>query len=224
MSESLLNPSVVQLFGRVIGDIQIKSPEPEGAVAGYLDQQLHAPDASFARIYGFGYEGHYYILPGTALYLVHGPGQPAAEALGKLHLHTDDPGAATGTSVLSLPKDLVLWTYDKADFTIRLDMLSGQFDQLLVCPSGPVVGMSFHGMSVPGMSAQGMSVGGMSVPGMSAQGMSVGGMSVPGMNAQGMSVGGMSVQAVSLSGMSAPGMSARGMSAQARGDKKEDEV
>ena len=62
-----------------------------------------------------------------------------------------------------LPEDLVVWSYDKADYTIRLDVQTGSFEQLLLGggPDGPQTrGMSVQGMSVRGMSFRGMSLRG----------------------------------------------------------------
>ena len=62
-----------------------------------------------------------------------------------------------------LPEDLVAWSYDKADYTIRLDVQTGSFEQLLLGggPDGPQTrGMSVQGMSVRGMSFRGMSLRG----------------------------------------------------------------
>ena len=40
----------------------------------FLRAQLNAPNAGFARIYGFSFEGHYYDLAKPVIMLVHGPG------------------------------------------------------------------------------------------------------------------------------------------------------
>lgn len=191
MPETLLSPSSVLLFGRVVEDLQI---QPTGGDAtpsdGHLERLLHAPGAGIARVYGFGHDGQYHVLPGPALFLVQGTGEPAASALADLKLHPDEPMAEAGTAALSLPEDLRVWICDKSDFTLRMDVQSGTFDQLLTSPAPvSVAGMSAQGMSLRGMSAQVMAPQGMSVGGMS-----VGGMSVPGMSAQGMSAQGMSAQ------------------------------
>ncbi|WP_211596171.1 hypothetical protein [Paracoccus aestuariivivens] len=209
MPETLISPSQILLFGRVVEDLQIKSTASDATGStGHLEQQLRAPDANFARIYGFGHEGHFHLLTGTALFLVHGSGEAAGQALAELKLFSPDPAEKTATSDLPLPQDLSVWIYDKADFTVRMDVRTGMFDQLLVSTTcGPVVGMSAHGMSVPFMGAVGMS----------AEGMSVRGMSAPGMSAHFANTGGMSVQGMSVGGMSVGGMSAGGMSAQSTG-------
>ncbi|MDS9469915.1 hypothetical protein RGQ15_20410 [Paracoccus sp. MBLB3053] len=177
MPETLLSHSEILLFGRVVEDLHIKATEePEAAKSsgqpGAVEGQLAAEQPNFARVYGFGFEGLYHVLPVPALFLVHGPGVSAETAASGLR---PSAGATTEGSVggVLLPDDLMVWTYDKADYSIRMDVQSGMFEQLLLGkgPSGPEArGMSVGGMSVSGMSVQGMSVGGMSVRGMSLRG------------------------------------------------------
>lgn len=191
MSEALLSPAAILLFGRTVSDLQITPSFAGSAAPGHLEQQLRAPDANFARIYGFGHEGCYYMLPGMALFLVHGPGESAEAAIGGLRLAQSGAEAAVAES-LGLPKDLMVWRCDRADLSVRMDVRLGLFDQLLLESASclpavqgmSVAGMSAHGMSIAGMSAQGMSVGGMSAAGMSVAGMSAQGMSVAGMSAK----------------------------------------
>ncbi len=174
MSETLLSPSNLLLFGHVVEDLQIRAPsaqdkrgdprhgpfpQPRGGTPGQLERQLQAEDANFARIYGFAFEGLYRVLPRPALFLVHGPGLEAGQVMSRLHLPQDAPAgsppqAAGAGHVLPQPDGLMVWSYDKADYSIRLDIRSGMFEQLLLDPSGAAEarGMSVHGMSVRGMS------------------------------------------------------------------------
>ncbi|WP_018000906.1 hypothetical protein [Paracoccus sp. N5] len=174
MPETLLSPSNLLLFGRVVEDLQIRPPsaqgkhddprhgpfpQPRGGTPGQLERQLQAEDANFARIYGFAFEGLYHVLPRPALFLVHGPGLDAGEVMSQLRLPqaapTDKTERTGGGRGLPQPDDLMVWSYDKADYTIRLDVHSGMFEQLLLDPrGGPDRGMSVHGMSVQGMSAR----------------------------------------------------------------------
>ena len=85
MTETLLNTSAILLFGRVVEDLRIdpKASDPAHSGApGHLAQQLAAKDPGLARVYGFGLAGVYHLLPTPALFLVHGPGAPAATLLG----------------------------------------------------------------------------------------------------------------------------------------------
>ena len=157
MSESLLSPSRIALFGRVVEDLHISAAAVgEASSPSLLEQQLRAKDACFARIYGFSYEGLFHVLPHPALVLVHGDGAPT---------HPDQLGQA-GDAPTGLPEGLRSWAYDKGDYTMLLQIHSGTLDQLLLQGEGPHVGMSLRGMSAPGprgMSAPGPR--GMSAPG-----------------------------------------------------------
>lgn len=175
MPETLLTSSSVLLFGRLVEDLAIKpsdgTADPHSGAPGHLARQMQAEDPNFARIYGFGLGGIYHVLPFPALFLVHGRGTPAADAIAGLK-NPPKEAEARGTEAepagLLLPEDLVAWTYDKGDFSIRLDIQTGTLEDLLLGngPDGPEArGMSAQGMSVQGMSIQGMSVRGMSLRG-----------------------------------------------------------
>ena|SRR5215831_16954162 len=156
MPETLQSPSCILLYGRLVTDLNVApnavaaanpppGPPPPpvpvqpphlGANAS-LQQQLAEPGATIARIYGFSYEGHYYDLSRPALFLVHGPGDPAGRML---------PGAAAGAATApeeadrlgvaatmrSFPPDMMVWAYDKGDFSIRMDVRTGPLDQILL--------------------------------------------------------------------------------------------
>jgi hypothetical protein len=152
MPETLQSPSCILLYGRLVTDLNVGpnavaaagppttappvQPPHLGANAS-LQQQLAAPGATIARIYGFTYEGHYYDLSRPALFLVHGPGDPAGRIL---------PGAAAGAATApeeadklgvaatakSFPHDMMVWAYDKGDFSIRMDVQTGPFEQILL--------------------------------------------------------------------------------------------
>src|SRR5262249_40926287 len=90
MPETLESVSCIKLFGRVVTDLNIVAPPAPPAAAPappvqppnlgtnlFLQGQLRAAGTTIARIYGFSYEGHYYDMARPALFLVHGPGQPA---------------------------------------------------------------------------------------------------------------------------------------------------
>jgi len=194
MPETLLSPSDILLFGRVVEDLRIVAPgaaaggggkdaRPEAGdrvadprhgpfaqarkgAAGQLERQLCSDGANFARIYGFSHEGFYHALPRPALFLVHGPGLPAAGAMADISPQCpadEGPDAmqgAGGPHGISLPGDLMVWSYDKGDYTIRMDVQSGMFEQLLLGGQPGPGGPDAHGMSVRGMSAPGMSVRG----------------------------------------------------------------
>ena len=124
------------------------APPPPYAGLGsntFLKNQLAHPQTRLARIYGFSFEGHNYTLPKPALFLVHtegtevivhGPEAFAADTTGGGHTTLDASGviARDWEFAASDPKtkDLKMWEYDKGDFSIRLDIETGPFEEVLL--------------------------------------------------------------------------------------------
>lgn len=66
----------------------------------------------------------------------------------------------------------MVWSYDKADYTIRMDVETGMFeDVLLAAMLGGSGGFDSAGMNARGMNARGMNARGMNARGMNARGM-----------------------------------------------------
>ena len=123
----LLEHSRVLIFGRVVTGITIDADKIENDGLGtnsLLYNQLTAKGKdnkpNFANVYGFEFEGHYYDLPKPAILLVHG--EPKAMKDAGLTV-VPDPRLVYGVKV---------WTYDKADFSIRLDVSSGPLEAILL--------------------------------------------------------------------------------------------
>jgi hypothetical protein len=100
-----------------------------------------------ARIYAFSYEGNFYVLDRPTIFVVHGPGREvdppgnrpiAGGGIGvAAHNRTarapgpiDDSGVAA--QAYSFADDLMFWTYDKDDFSLRLDVESGPLARILL--------------------------------------------------------------------------------------------
>jgi hypothetical protein len=160
MPETLLTSHAILLYGReVLGvtlarasDAMTMEPpdsEEPGALAQaqaaapgplgenrFLEKQLEADGARLARIYAFSFEGHYYDLPKPVIFLVHGAGsdpeavrQPNSRA-GRAPADADRTGVASSPG--SFSEDIRVWTYDKGDFSLRLDPDSGTLEQILL--------------------------------------------------------------------------------------------
>jgi hypothetical protein len=139
-----------------------------------LESQLGL-SAHFARIYGFSYEGRYYDVERPCIFIVHGKGE-----LVNLE-ETDPPGdpqdsraprptyltglAAAG---FDFADGLRVWSYDKADYSIRMDVETGMFEDILL---DAVIGNDGDGLDARGMNARGMNVRGMNARGMNVRGM-----------------------------------------------------
>ena len=121
MPETLLAASEVMLFGRAVSGLSVDvSGQTSLGDNSFVKKQLAKADARFARIYAFSFEGQYYVLPKPAIFLVHGDGVAA----------DDVPGvAAKDWNFLS---DIRAWSYDKADFSVRLDIETGPLDRILL--------------------------------------------------------------------------------------------
>jgi hypothetical protein len=149
--ETLLSPSSILLYGRVVQDLQlqfenfdhrgpnsIQDPPKRRGANRFLQEQLAHPDATLARIYSFSYEGYYYDLPKPAIFVVHGPGVAADlvlkhdpdKRLARTPAGIDRTGRAEPEQSPSY--DLKVWVYDKGDFSLRLDVESGPFEQILL--------------------------------------------------------------------------------------------
>ena len=123
-------------------------PERRRGSNKQLEDQLFDADARFARIYGFTYEGTYYELPAPVLFLVHGEGESAtrftdpanpgnnmpANAPGKLGSRAPNNPSLSGVGAadFQVADDIRVWSYDKADYTIRMDVLTGMFQEVLL--------------------------------------------------------------------------------------------
>ncbi|MBV9522633.1 MAG: hypothetical protein JO010_07560, partial [Alphaproteobacteria bacterium] len=100
----------------------------------FLKHQLQADGARFARIYGFSYEGAYYALPRPALFLVHREGEAVSISPNDYRTNMNTSGVAAREWEFSSgdKSDLRRWDYDKGDFSIRMDIETGPFDQILL--------------------------------------------------------------------------------------------
>jgi hypothetical protein len=153
-----------------------------------LEQQLADANAGFARIYGFSYEGTYCDLPKPALFLVHGPGVDAETVAdprsfergggpppviggdqGKAERSARAPDSPSRTGLaaadFSFADKLKVWSYDKADYTIRMDVETGMFEQVLLDIFFGGGGPGVSGARVSGARVSGARVSGARVSG-----------------------------------------------------------
>ena len=102
-----------------------------------LQSQLNDERAHFARIYGFSYQGSYFDLPTPVLFLVHNEGiELTPDALPPNFSESRAPHGPTysgvGAADFQFSDDIRVWSYDKADWTIRMDVDTGTFEQMLL--------------------------------------------------------------------------------------------
>jgi len=196
MSETLLTPSSIKLFGRLVKSLEYKN-DTAGSGLGdnkFLQRQLEANGENpphFARIYAFSFEGSYYELPKPPIFLVHGDGKPVGDwnvpsTLDQAGVAGRDwdfsgnssAGGAAGSAKArgdhSIPgaNDLRSWEYEKGDFSLRLDLDAGPFEQILLQMALRGAGVSGAGVSGAGVSGAGVSGAGVSGAGVSGAGVS----------------------------------------------------
>lgn len=152
MPEALHSFSNVLLFGEEVSGLEVtdpgagskpKRPGANNQLGDQLKHKLGDPNAKprYAKIYGFSYEGHYYDLGRPALFLVHGPGDlvtqenapqngSAAPHPARAPRHPQLSGLAA--QAFGFTDDIRVWSYDKGDYTVRMDVETGRFEQLLL--------------------------------------------------------------------------------------------
>lgn len=149
----------------------------------FLERQINK-DSKFARIYGFSFEGTYYPIQEPVIFLVHGNGdlvtiEEADGSSGPNPARSPRATSLTGLAAagFDFADEVRVWSYDQADYTIRMDVETGMFEQVLLDAmfdggtSGPdVSGMNARGMNARGMNARGMNARGMNARGMNARG------------------------------------------------------
>jgi hypothetical protein len=179
-AESILSPDLIKLIGRPITELQlaIGTPPPTNVHALGANQslraQLNAPNAGFARIYGFSFEGHYYDLPKPVIMLVHGPGEPITTPP-PVVVPPPGPGlpgptvdqAGEAARVWEFSADLVYWEYEKCDLSMRFDVETGPLEQILLEAALTGVGGSYAGANaqIAGANVRGANVRGANVRG-----------------------------------------------------------
>ncbi|WP_170551849.1 hypothetical protein [Ruegeria atlantica] len=151
------------------------------------NQQLkdqYGDDARLARIYGFSYEGTYYELPEPTIFLVHGKGESPTEGNKPGNLASRAPSDPTLSGVASadyqIANDIKVWDYDKADYTVRMDVMTGQFEQVLLD-----IYFGFDSPAISGARVSGARVSGARVSGARVSGARVSGARVSGARARG---------------------------------------
>lgn len=192
MPETLLTPSSIKMYGRAMTDILFNytdDPTVGPGANNFLRDQLAqaAPAPMFARIYAFSFEGAFYQLARPPIFLVHGPGipvgnwpQPSTMDQAGVAAREWDFSGNLGNA------DLVYWEYEKGDFSLRLDLDAGPFEQILLqtaLRSG--TGVSGAGVSGAGVSGAGVSGAGVSGAGVSGAGVSGAGVSGAGVSGAG---------------------------------------
>lgn len=134
---TLMGAGEVRLFGVLIDDLEVRhgAYDPHGVnmrdANHMLQAQLSKKNSRFARIYGFSYEGSFYLMPKPALFLVHGPG-------------TEEDVSGGGEHVLGIPRPIYWWSYDRWDHSVRMDVNTGPLYEILLNQNIDEQGLQSH--------------------------------------------------------------------------------
>ena len=122
MAEILLSEAMVNLFGRPSEDLKLDLKKYDDRTA--IGRALRKGKPQLARIYAFAFQNEYFDLTSPALFVVDGPGQAL------------DPTQLESTGLAAAPRDLskglTVWRHERGDLTIRLDIMAGSFERVLL--------------------------------------------------------------------------------------------
>lgn len=104
--------SRILLYGRKATDFALAGADSGGSV--------QSGGRELASIYGFEFEGHYYDLPKPAILSVSGTAKTPTDAGAVVQ---PDP---------QLAADIQVWSLDKDDLSVRLDVTSGPLEDILL--------------------------------------------------------------------------------------------
>ena len=155
MKETIHTSSKIVIFGRVVDDLTVSVSDADKAAG---------KDPKFARAYGFTFDGIYLELASPVLFLVDGDGEEADD----IALPGPNPRDK------KFYADLRAWTVDRSDETVRLDVDSGKFENLLPDTGGDG-GAGVSGARVSGARVSGARVSGARVSGARVSGARVSG-------------------------------------------------
>ncbi|WP_282152084.1 pentapeptide repeat-containing protein [Ruegeria atlantica] len=192
MPESLLSFSEVLIYGRELEDLEYKRIPSGGKGANkHLDEQFGVENGEkelngprFAKIYGFAFEGTYYDLPEPVIFLVHGKGGLVAdpnEPPDNASRAPKEPGiGGVAAADYQVADGIRFWKYDKSDQTMRMDVMTGQFEQVLLD-----IYFGFDSPAISGAKVSGAKVSGAKVSGAKVSGAKVSGAKVSGAKVRG---------------------------------------
>ncbi len=137
--EGLLAGGVIHLFGRPFTGLQIGDIALPATVSHQLATSLRIAEAegrkpSLARIYGFSHQGSYRKLPEPLIFLVFAAGVPAPS--GSLDPDASPEIVGVNQTGRAFAEDVQMWTCDRLDMALRIDVRIGWFKDLLLDEAG----------------------------------------------------------------------------------------
>lgn len=157
----------------------------------FIASKMYSGDVVLARIYGFSFDGIHFDLDRPAVFLVHGDGEKLTDDDRDARSPVSPAQSGVGAQDYQFGSEMRSWQYDKSDFSVRMDIFTGMFEQILLDAE---IEFEDHGMfgggKVGGGKVGGGKVGGGKVGGGKVGGGKVGGGKVGGGKVGGGKVGG----------------------------------
>lgn len=118
---------------RKLKDNQLNRAKSRKTENNFLTKQVDFEEAGFARIFGFSHDGRYFDLERPTIFLVHGEGEELTDDDDDKAFSPPLPSdSGLGAAEFQFARDMRYWEYDKADFTVRMDMFAGMFEEVLL--------------------------------------------------------------------------------------------
>lgn len=152
---------------------------------GFISSKMYSDDVVLAKIYGFSFDGVHFDLERPSIFLVHGDGDFLTDDDRDARSPISPAQSGMGAQEYQFGSEMRCWHYDKSDFSVRMDIHTGMFEQILLDAE---IEFDDHGMF--GGKVGGGKVGGGKVGGGKVGGGKVGGGKVGGGKVGGGKVGG----------------------------------
>jgi hypothetical protein len=123
MPETILSETTIHLFGRAVTDLTLNT-EAYANNGGAVANALKAGNPTIARIYAFAFQNEYFDLASPALFIVQGEGAPVDQGSLDLTGYAGSPP--------TLNPDLRVWVHERNDLSVRLDIMAGSLDRILL--------------------------------------------------------------------------------------------
>ena len=119
----LLKHSRILIYGRATAGISLDAKPAAASGDASGDAQIPnsaGADRKLVTVFGFEFEGHYYDLPKPVILQVHGDSSKPKDSDAIVE---SDP---------KLVGDIEVWSCDKDDLSVRLDVSSGSLEDILL--------------------------------------------------------------------------------------------
>lgn len=146
----------------------------------FISSKMYSADVVLAKIYGFSFNGVHFDLERPSIFLVHGDGNFLTDDDRDARSPISPAQSGVGAQEYQFGSEMRCWHYDKSDFSVRMDIHTGMFEQILLEAEIEFDDHGMYGGKVGGGKVGGGKVGGGKVGGGKVGGGKVGGGKVGG--------------------------------------------